>query len=675
MPSSDPVDLLSLEHASFRIVRRGFDASEVRGLLTRAAAEIAELRRAGDELRARLAEATEALSGSGHGLLEAQRVAAALGVEASQVIEAAHVAATERAERAEREAAAVAEEASAAADQLRDEAAAEADALRAEGAAQRDELVAEAEREAARILKDARRQGRDMVQEAQTVRERMLRDLSRKRHSGRAQVEQLRAGRDRLLESLSTVQENLDSALGDLVASVPEARKAAEWAGLRISEQPEPTPSELEAEIETARLVDLPLAEPGDGPYDHESDDEIADLDVLADDDPVDDDSVVAADGVAGHADDAGNGSVDGGRHSSDDSSGEAEPASQDADDAVEGDDSAAGGRLAESGEADAVSADGEAVTDAASDLDAVLSGGGDALPDSTETAEPEESGPASGDGSSSELAASDPAEPALAAGSIDEAGPAVGERPAVADSGDDIFAKLRSAEAEAASATKRKAAKTAKPKAAKPKPKRSAARRPAGSPTQAEGAADPAEPAEPSAAEQADQPDASRSSPGGPELQTAPDRPGPEAEAARQESVESATRALKKVLVDEQSSLLHRIRSKGPEAVSELLDSPERHSAYHDVLAGELRELAATLAAPDSLDLSEAAGQFDELALAPLDHRLRELLDSGAEPDELASAVRSLYRETRSRRIAAAAEAAVDAARQTAVSAKAEGR
>lgn len=100
-----------------------------------------------------------------------------------------------------------------------------------------------------------------MVNEAQVVRERMLGDLARKRQTGRAQVEQLRAGRDRLLESLSIAQASLDTAMKDLVESVPEARSAAERAGIRVANEATPTAEVMEAEIESARLVGHPLVE------------------------------------------------------------------------------------------------------------------------------------------------------------------------------------------------------------------------------------------------------------------------------------------------------------------------------------------------------------------------------------------------------------------------------
>ena len=249
---ADDLDPARLEAASFDLVRRGFDPAAVRAELQRAAREIRRLRLDRDELAGRLAEFDEVSTEH----LEAHRVAEALGVEATQVIEAAHHAAKERAERAEREADAVREEAIAAAQQMRDEALAE-----------RDEMLVAARREAEEIVEEGRVRGRDMVAEAQTVRERMLRDLARKRQTGRAQVEQLRAGRDRLLESLSVAQSSLDTAVDDLVNAVPEARAAAERAGLRVTSEPTPTPEELEGEIEAARLVGHPLvddiADPG----------------------------------------------------------------------------------------------------------------------------------------------------------------------------------------------------------------------------------------------------------------------------------------------------------------------------------------------------------------------------------------------------------------------------
>ncbi|MDG2216433.1 MAG: hypothetical protein P8L46_00135 [Acidimicrobiales bacterium] len=238
MSSDGRVDPTALEQISFALVRRGFDPAAVQTSLHSAAAEIRRLQRLCDELQGRLVEQDVVVEDISEDRLEARRVAEVLGVEATQVLDAAHGAASERGERADREA-----------DAIRLEAIAAADALRAEGQRHRQEIMVEAQREADERVEEARIRGREMVGEAQGVRERMLRDLARKRQTGRAQVEQLRAGRDRLLDSLSTVQESLDTAIGDLVESVPDARAAAERAGMRIKAEPELTPEQLEAEI------------------------------------------------------------------------------------------------------------------------------------------------------------------------------------------------------------------------------------------------------------------------------------------------------------------------------------------------------------------------------------------------------------------------------------------
>jgi len=246
MTDGATLDPSELDQASFELVRRGFDPLPVQRTLRHAAAVIRDLRRERDALVARVAEVEAALAEP----LEAHRVAEALGAEATQVLEAAHAAAAERAERAEREAEAI-----------RAEALAAAETTRAEAVAAREEALAAAERDAEEVAEDGRQRGRDMVNEAQAVRERMLRDLARKRQTGRAQVEQLRAGRDRLLESLTIAQQSLDTAMRDLVDAVPEARAAAERAGLRIANEVTPSAETIEAEIEAARLVGHPLVD------------------------------------------------------------------------------------------------------------------------------------------------------------------------------------------------------------------------------------------------------------------------------------------------------------------------------------------------------------------------------------------------------------------------------
>ena len=257
----DHLDPDRLESAEFPLVRRGFEPELVRTQLAIAAAEIRRLRNIVVEVEGELS-ALEARSPAD---LAADKITEAIGEEAVRVLDAARNAASERAERAEAEAGAVVASAQQAAADLRSEA-----------EARRDVILAQAGIHADGLVEQGRIRGRDMVAEAQTVRERMLRDLAQKRQQHRAEVEQLRAGRDRLLESLAGSQQCLDDAIADLVNAVPEAQAAAERAGLRVSGEPALTVEQLEAEISTARLIDHPLIEGVTDPGERDTEEQAA---------------------------------------------------------------------------------------------------------------------------------------------------------------------------------------------------------------------------------------------------------------------------------------------------------------------------------------------------------------------------------------------------------------
>ena len=515
--SLDPRDL---DQASFELVRRGFDPLPVQRMLQHAAAVIRELRRERDVLAARVAEVEAALSEP----LEAHRVAEALGAEATQVLEAAHAAAAERAERAEREAEAI-----------RVEALAAADTTRAEAIAAREETLAAAERDAEEVAEDGRQRGRDMVNEAQAVRERMLSDLARKRQTGRAQVEQLRAGRDRLLESLTISQHSLDAAIKDLVDSVPEARAAAERAGLRIANEPTPTVETLEAEIEAARLVGHPMV---DG---------------------------IAASGSVGDLDD------------------EPDPAF--------------------------VTAEMEALTH----VDEALEPGNEVEPTAGEGADGERvddehdepSGP--DDPSPAEATESESSEP--------EADDPEGDEPeATGDAVDDLFARLRGDRSD-----------------------------------------------DPEAEfEEASQPDAESESEPKSEQEAVVSTDPNQALRARAESV--ATRALKKVLVQEQSTLLDGVRRSGSDAIAVVVANADAHAApYESAIDAAFDEIIEE-AGGDASTRQAGYEQLRSVALDPVRSRLLEVAERTDDADELSDAVRGLYRESRSRRLPMAAVAAVSA-------------
>ncbi len=559
MTPDDSFDLSQLEHASFEVVRRGFDPSAVRGQLQRAAEEIRQLRRARDELAGRLAEFDYVAEDR----LEAHKVAEVLGVEAAQVLEAAHDAAETRAERAEREAQAV-----------RDDALAAADASRLEAGRESEEIISEGKREAERLVDDGRERGREMVNEAQLVRERMLRDLARKRQTGRAQVEQLRAGRDRLLESLTVAQRDLDDAVTDLVESVPEARAAAERAGLRVAAEETPTVERLEAEIEAARLVGHPLVDDGSG---------------AGDDDP----SFITGEMEALTHIDAALG---------DEATTEVDDSSELFDiDAEEAEDELA----AELGPDEEPEPGQE--PEPGPDEEPELEEEPELAPESEPEPEPEpgpEPEPEPGPDEDSEAESEEVG---------DEVDP---------DPGSGVFARLR----------------------------------------ESRGPADVEEPAS----------------------EAAPHEPAPEPEAepvddARDEvrrlAENAAARALKKVLVDEQGTLLDGVRRSGSDAIHAVVDDAARHAdPYESAAVPVLQDLAAKLGASLSLDLEVALSQIRVIALDPVRERLVDVADRSDDEDELSDTVRALYRESRSRRIPEAAAAAVVATEGSAMIASSEG-
>lgn len=271
MPELRVIGAEEVARKEFATSFRGFDQHEVRAYLGHLGTELAALRARERSLEERLAAAeSKALPRElGHEELEA-----ALGHEMAKVLQAAREAATEIRTRAEEQVARLLREASDESSHLRREAAAlvaegSAEAERA-AAALRDEAGrgAEATRAAAAAsvageLEAARELGRQMVGEAQAVRERILRDLGRRRRLGQQHLEQLRAGRDRLLEACRSVQGALDVATAELVVSEPEARAAAETAGLRAAGETELTLGELEAEVVAAVDAGLVVATPG----------------------------------------------------------------------------------------------------------------------------------------------------------------------------------------------------------------------------------------------------------------------------------------------------------------------------------------------------------------------------------------------------------------------------
>ncbi len=585
--SDEAIDPGDLELRSFPITRRGFDPTEVRSQLQAAASEIRRLQRLCNELSGRLTESQQA----GRGDTDARRVTEMLGVEVSSVLEAAHNAAASRIERAESEAEAMSHEARAA-----------VESVLADATAQSTELVASARLEAEEIVEESRNHGREMVNEAQTVRERMLRDLARKRQTGRTQIEQLRAGRDRLLDALTTVQTSLDTAIEDLVTSVPEARTAANRAGLRISSEPMPTADDLEAEIEAGRLVGHPLVadSPLPGPISETfTTGEMEALDHL--------------DTLSGNTDESG-ADESGADESAELSQPEAEPDPQPEHEPRSEVEAEAESEIEAEVEAEAESEiEAEVEAEAESEIEAEVEAEAESEIEAEVEAEAE-----------SEIEAEVEAE---AESEIEAEVEAEAESESVSetDSCDlprnarDVFARLRSSRAA----------------------------------TESESA--PEQVAEP--------PQSSKSEATGDPESTA-DAMVDSNGAVRKRAADAAARAMKKVLVEEQGSLLDGIRRSGAAAMTSFDEEASHNASYDEAAIPALREQCVSLGGPTELDLTPALANIHVIALEPVRRRLADIAEQFDGEEELSDAVRALYREARSRHLndaASAASVAVD--------------
>jgi len=551
---SDPghgLDPEAVEEIDFAKVRRGYDPEAVGSRLREAAEEIRRL----NALVGSLSERVSELESTPPETLESRRVAEALGDEATRVLQSATDAAQVQIERAE---------------------------------AEHARIVGEAEAAAAAVAEEGRERGKNMVVEAQSVRERILADLARKRHEHRVEVEQLRVTRDRLLEALGIFRQGLDGWIEELVQAEPRAAAAAQQAGQRVAAQPESTVAELEAEISTARLT-------GTAP-DGGSGEETPDTE----------DAAAEADTTPGEEGDAAAAGTD---------AGTAEPETPDELDEPEavGEYVDLEGLTIEPSPAPA-SAAAVRLYDVEAEAEVDFDTGADA-----------QEGQASG--------AADEA----AAAASDETEPAIDPPPADAEA---IFARLRSI--------------TTQP-VGEPEP------RPAESGVTDDGPALSAAPE--TVAEYADEPDelADEYADELDEAAAGPADPDDLIGAARAVAVGGIARRLKRLVVDEQGDLLDAVRRNGVRAVRSTITSDTK--AYTRAVRVPMQDFASDIdVSIDDVDL-EAAGRAILSALVePVRERLGELIESTDDADELTTAVRSIYRESRSRRADTAAEAAFSA-------------
>ena len=137
---------------------------------------------------------------------------------------------------------------------------------------------------------------------------------------------------------------------------------------------------------------------------------------------------------------------------------------------------------------------------------------------------------------------------------------------------------------------------------------------------------------------------------------------------AARAVAVGGIARRLKRLVVDEQGELLDAMRRSGSRALRGAVGTDA--GAYTRAALAPLQDFASDIdVSIDDIDLKAAGAAIVSVLVEPVRARLGELIDETDDSDELANAVRSIYRESRSRRAEAAAEAAFAAGWPEAVS------
>ena len=137
---------------------------------------------------------------------------------------------------------------------------------------------------------------------------------------------------------------------------------------------------------------------------------------------------------------------------------------------------------------------------------------------------------------------------------------------------------------------------------------------------------------------------------------------------AARAVAVGGIARRLKRLVVDEQGELLDAMRRSGSRALRGVAGADV--GAYTRAALEPLQDFASDIdVSIDDIDLKASGAAIVSVLVEPVRARLDELIEETDDSDELANAVRSIYRESRSRRAEAAAEAAFAAGWPEAVS------
>ena len=216
----DPSSPGAVGSAQFNIARRGYDQGEVRDFLRMVSAELARLQERERFLESEM-RAMQTRGLSDPGVLDEATVTTLLGEETARVLSVAREAAQQMRMRGAETAERLVREATSEVARLREEA-------EIENERRRSDALDDSESE----IELAKQQGREMINEARAYKERMLTALARRRELAKQQIEQLVRDRDRLMSAFERARlaandvmgdlTEFDEAAGDLKQAIPE---------------------------------------------------------------------------------------------------------------------------------------------------------------------------------------------------------------------------------------------------------------------------------------------------------------------------------------------------------------------------------------------------------------------------------------------------------------------
>ena len=216
----DPSSPGAVGSAQFNIAKRGYEQGEVRDFLRMVSAELARLQERERFLESEM-RAMQTRGLSDPGVLDEATVTTLLGEETARVLSVAREAAQQMRMRGAETAERLVREATSEVARLREEA-------EIENERRRSDALDDSESE----IELAKQQGREMINEARAYKEKMLTELARRRELAKQQIEQLVRDRDRLMSAFERARlaandvmgdlTEFDEAAGDLRQAIPE---------------------------------------------------------------------------------------------------------------------------------------------------------------------------------------------------------------------------------------------------------------------------------------------------------------------------------------------------------------------------------------------------------------------------------------------------------------------